>query len=385
VTIEGPRALRKEELGSAIELADEVFRVGWGSSMARHYPLLLSEKNLDGLRVFVEDGKVVSLVGMLEREIVLLGTRHLAGSIGSVCTDPDYRGQGLATRLLLDARQKARRDGVDVFLISGSRGLYRRQDYVNVGDYHTCTIRRDQLPPPGRCVLRHWRMEDVPALVRLHAAEPVRFVRPPDDFVALLSCGQVVNRRGETRMVCQSGSDEPVGYVAYRLGGFRPQDRDTDTVTVAEMAGARWAVARVLGALLEEHDVASATVHYLASDVEFGEMARSCGWPTEPRGFPGTVGIIDAGRFWDACTPVFREKLGREFDALQFDAGPPVRIAHGREQLVLEDMSALTNLVFLPRHRRGELDLGLRDGSELAGILDELFPLPLVDYGLNYI
>ena len=52
---------------------------------------------------------------------------------------------------------------------------------------------------------------------------------------------------------------------------------------------------------------------------------------------------------------------------------------------MVDDMSAVTNLIFLPRHRRGELALGLTDGSELAGILDELFPLPLVDYGLNYI
>jgi hypothetical protein len=228
-------------------------------------------------------------------------------------------------------------------------------------------------------------MEDVPGLVRLHSAEPVRFVRTPEDFVAFLGCGQVVNRVGATRVVCRKGSDEPVGYVSYRLSGFRPQDREGKAVTVAEMAGARWAIVRVLAALLEEHGVERATVHCLDSDGEFAEMARALAWPTEPRGFPGTVGIIDPERFWDACAPMFRQKLGREFDALEFEAGPPARVACGPEKLVLKDMSALTNLAFLPRRRRGELDLGLTDESELAGALGKLFPLPLVDYGLNYV
>jgi hypothetical protein len=62
-----------------------------------------------------------------------------------------------------------------------------------------------------------------------------------------------------------------------------------------------------------------------------------------------------------------------------------LRIEYGREKLKLDGMTGLTRLVFLPGDRREALCLGLAEDSELAGVLAELLPLPLVSYGLNYV
>jgi hypothetical protein len=138
---------------------------------------------------------------------------------------------------------------------------------------------------------------------------------------------------------------------------------------------------------MEERGLTDLTVHCADCDAEMAQLAASFRWAAEPRGFRGTVGIIAPERFFQACEPFFRERLGAERAArLSFEAdGAGVRIRCGEEQVALKGMGDVTNLAFLPLHRRGELELGLAPGSELGAVLDEMFPLPLVDYGLNYV
>lgn len=385
MSIEGPRAVRKGELRSAMELERRVFRMHWDSSP--EWDLSIPDEGLDleRWRVFADEGRVVSVVGVSEHEISLLGVRHLGCCFGGVCTDPDYRGRGLATQLLIDARGQALRRGADIALISGSRGLYRRLGYVSVGGYHVCTVKRSRLPPGGGCVLRPWRPEDAPALVSICAAERARWVRTPQEFLERLKGGGVGGMSGETKIVCPRDRDEPVAYIAYQIGGWPWEKKDRNAVSVAEMGGSRWAIAQVLGALLDERKLSSLTLHCPDCDTEMAELARTFGWPAKPHGFRGTVGIIDPERFWQHCMPLFAERLGRErAGRLRLDANGSVRITYGCEAVELDGMGGITKLVFLPSRRRKELDLGLGADSQLARALDELFPLPLVDWGLNY-
>ncbi|MHC4592445.1 MAG: hypothetical protein ACYS8L_07100, partial [Planctomycetota bacterium] len=137
---------------------------------------------------------------------------------------------------------------------------------------------------------------------------------------------------------------------------------------------------------LDEKGVAELTIDRLGCDAELAGLGRSLSWHSQPRGFHGTVGIIDPARFWQACAPLFAERLGAKRAAgLDLEAGEPLRITYENEEVVVGSMSDMTNLVFLPPHRRHELGPGLHGESKLGGILRELFPLPLVDYGLNYI
>jgi len=382
MSINGPRGARAEEIPAIAELANSVFRPNSDASMSDEYPLLYAPENAPNLRIFADGDAPVSLVGMLMHDVWLAGTRHRACLIGSVCTHPDYRGQGLATRLLEDARQRALADGCDLFLISGGRGLYRRQGFVEVGGYRKVTVTPDRLPADGGLRLRPWTEADLPFLVRLHAAEPVRFTRTPQEFLTLLRTDRVVNAEAETQVICPKRA-APLAYVVYRVPGAR--GLKADELSVEEMAGSRWAVAQALRGLFAEKAVRRIHVEHLDCDVEMAAVACTLGWPAEPHGFAGTVGVIDPMRFWEACAPLFAELLGPEtFSRLSLTDGRGLEISYGDEHVRLDGMDAFTELVFLPEHRRGEMDLGLGDGSELAGILDALFPLPLVSYGLNY-
>jgi len=383
MTIQGPRAARGMEIRSAAELAHRVFRTGGDA----HLPCPADDEVRENLRVFADDGKVVSLVAMTYREIVLLGVRHLACCFGGVCTDPDYRGRGLATRLLGDCREKALAGGADLVLISGRRGLYKRPGYVETGAFNVCTIRRDRMPVAGRhqYELRPARREDMRAVLELSVAEPARFVRTPDEFLHLLQRNRLCTAPGESRLVWPKGGDRPVAFVACQIGGAPWEHKAENAITVLEMGGSRRAIMQAMAALLAERGLDDMTLRYADRDVEVSQMAAGFGWPSEPTGFRGTVGIIDPGRFWQACAPLFREKLGGEaFGRVRFSVDGDVRIRYGDEELVLADMSLFTDMVFChPRHR-DRLELGLAEGSDLRQMLDRLFPLPLVNYGLNY-
>src|SRR5436305_682298 len=128
------RACRAEELEALAALVNRVFRAGDGD-MRAHYPLLFGPENLAGLRIVPGEPGPLALVGVCVREATLLGARLRVASIGSVCTDPDHRGQGLASTLMADAARHARGMGAALLLISGGRGLYHRLGYVTVGRF----------------------------------------------------------------------------------------------------------------------------------------------------------------------------------------------------------------------------------------------------------
>jgi len=381
MAIEGPRGAKPDEIPAIVELADSVFRAGEHESMGEEFPLLYGEENAEDLRIFLDDGRPVSLVGLFQRDIVLAGTRHGSCAIGSVCTDPDYRGQGLATRLLKDARERTIRNGGDIFLISGGRGLYTRQGYTDVGDYASCTVTRKR-QPEGNLDARPWTPDDVSELVRLHSLEPTRFVRGPEDFLELLRAERVVNSEADTRLVLDRDG-RALAYVTYRKPGSRRTE--VDELIIDELAGSRAAITQALPAMFKEYDVRSITINYLGQDAEMVTLARHHRWPTETSEFGGTVGIVEPERFWAACEPLFRERLGRDFRCLRFHADEEIIIACGEEKLELAGMKEFTQLVFLPPHRRDELETGLPEDSHLRKVLDLVFPLPLVSYGLNYV
>ena len=114
--------MREEEFESAVRLADAVFRPDGERSRRDAYPFLFSKTNLENLRAYIDNGKVVSLIGTLFRDIIVFGHRIPAVRLGEVCTDPEYRGRGLMTALLADTERFAVRNGAVVASISGIVG-----------------------------------------------------------------------------------------------------------------------------------------------------------------------------------------------------------------------------------------------------------------------
>jgi predicted N-acetyltransferase YhbS len=183
--MEGPRPVRPEEFASLSELADTVFRPG----MFAKYPQLFNPDNAENLRVCCVDendgGRVVSHVGMIQRPATLFGCATRVGGIGAVGTLAAYRGSGLAGACFDDAARKARRDGVDLLLVSGDRSLYRRRGCLRVGDDVSFTLTAatsSGSDSPLVVSLEPLADADLPQARRIYQQEPVRLLRPPSDW-----------------------------------------------------------------------------------------------------------------------------------------------------------------------------------------------------------
>src|SRR5437867_2921067 len=164
---------RAEQIPELVDLANRIFRGRRDRDMGA-------------------DGKLVAHVGICIRDAVTLGAPLRVASIGAVCTDPDYRGRGLGSELMADAAAHSRAQGASLMLNSGGRGLYHRLGYVTVGRF---TSHQAPAGGPGDVVeLSLATGADRDAVVALHQREPVRFLRPLDDWNALLEAGMLMNQ-----------------------------------------------------------------------------------------------------------------------------------------------------------------------------------------------
>jgi GNAT superfamily N-acetyltransferase len=383
MSLDGPTGACADQVGALIELANSVFRADGRSNMEDEFRWLYHRPDPENLRIFADAGRPVALIATFSRDVVLAGTRHRACLVGSVCTHPDYRGRGLATRLLADVRRRAVQDGCDLMLISGGRGLYERAGYVRGGDVRRYTVRPDQAPAP----LPGARLEivepaDVGPAVELHSLEPTRFVRPPQDFRMFLEAGYLACAPFDLWLVREAGG-APLATVACRRPG-----PDRPRADVREVAGSRVAAAGAFSGIMAHYGAEGLTWETGAHDAEAAALAAHGGWPVEPARFPGTLAVVEVAAFWRACAPLRRERAGGPaFDetALSENADGTIVLRCGRQQVTLRDRAAFTRLAFAAAGEGGGLPPDVARGSPLGALLDALFPLPLVQYGMNYV
>ena len=116
------RTCLKSDHASAIDLICRTFK----PPMFEEFPLLLGLDNLAHRWIASDQGKVVAAVNYYTTPVILDRSTLIVASIGAVCTDEAYRGQGLASQLLEKAEQQMKNEGVAAVIISGDRPLYLR-------------------------------------------------------------------------------------------------------------------------------------------------------------------------------------------------------------------------------------------------------------------
>ncbi len=370
--MEGPRGARIEELEEIVKLSNRVFRSNIEGDMGREYPLLFSEQNCENLRIIKEDNKIVSLVGMLFSDVIILGTKIKVCMIGSVATDPEYRGRGFATLLMQDSILKSLQEGVDIMLISGGRGLYRRLGAINAGLYKTFHIDKAKLSRSNLKVKRV-NQEDISKLLKLMELEPVRFLRSYEELKTLLGCSMVVNRPGEVLII--EDNNTPLGYVAIQLA-----KKQEEIPHIKEIGGSRSAIVDSLFTILDTYNKDSILLDVLCSDLEIRHIMEKLGIKGEDRGFAGTIKVINVKRFLKKLDNYFSRMLGEEYKDFTIEFNPPVTIRFKDENLYIEERD-VPALIFGSIEKKIEVPEQL---PRIKKVLDILFPIPLVDYGLNY-
>jgi GNAT superfamily N-acetyltransferase len=280
-----------------------------------------------------------------------------AACIGSVCTLDDYRGQGLAARLVDDCAAAALAQGVSLLMVSGGRGLYRRMGCVDAGLFTVIRVRRDGRLPPVSTRVREWSEADAPELEALHLRERVRFVRAPGEMLSLLRTRALHARPARTWVV--RVGERTAGYLC--VSG--PDEKTGPGVLVArEIAGSRHAILAGAQAIMDECHAECLDIEVTASDSEIVFLAGAFGCESRSEGMHGTLKIIDTEKFFKALESRFQERLSPEDRTLLS--------SHDVTATPTEDLAAL---VFGSIERKPPM------------VIPSVFPLPLPAYGLNYI
>ncbi len=366
---EGPIPVPADRLDELVAMTNRVFRAD-GGDMGREYPLVFDPGALDGMRVMLEEGRVVSHVGVCVRDAVLLGAPLTVASIGAVSTDPAFRGRGFAGALMEDAIAYARARGACLMLISGDRALYRRLGGVRPGGFFMGEVPHADFP--RGYAFERATPDDTPQLAALYQREPVRFVRPAEDWRRLLAAGVVMNQAADCLMV-----RDPDGVVAYLAVQAPPSHSTGETrPRVMEYAGSREAVWRALAAVAGEYGAASARFAVMPDDGDLLARARHERALLHEEGFHGTVKLLDGARLLSAVRPLWAERVGHgALDALglEADMGGVTFTAAG-DRVRLEGPAVITALFGAERGRE-------EDQLSIPGIS----PLPLFWYGYNYV
>ncbi len=373
--MEGPRGLRPDELSSLRELTGRVFR----PSLVDEYPQLFHEGNFENLRVCVDEGRCVSHVGMTTRRASFFGCSVQVGCIGAVATHPDYRGQGLASRCFDDAAKKAFTDGTDLLLVSGDRALYRRAGCLRApcGENFTLTAEAARALLPGALVTVETMTDaDLPLVRACYQNEPVRFLRPAEDYDRAIGCGVVMNRPSDFLVVRGENGD----LRAYLIVGQRD---GKGRARIAEFAGDRHALLAALPTVLRHCNASALGWQVPGHDVLFRALCVGAGLTGGPAAFPGTIKLIHFAQLMERLRPRWEELLGTNRAAcLSFrQQNDTFAIRFGDDELAADRDTMTRLLLGAPdSEQQGKIE---RD-RKLTQILEVILPLPCLWYGLNY-
>lgn len=213
----------KNDVEGPLALMERVFEAE--GQLAREYPLVFGS-GFGGRLVALEDGSEVrSSCAMLPRQLVLPGAQLAVGLIGSVATQKDQRGRGLAGQVLGQAERWLAEQGcLFALLWAEDPRFYLARGYRPIGcelDAVVDSAVAARLPSGANT--RPMAAADADAVHAHYTAQPYRSARSLRETVALLACPGmrvlVAEREGEVAAYVCLGRGRDLANVVHEWGG----------------------------------------------------------------------------------------------------------------------------------------------------------------------
>lgn len=391
---DGPRLVCREELIAVHRLSHICFGGlesidNEGEILANYVP-----PRRGGTYAFIHEGKPVSQIGIFHDQIKMYDGTIKAGSIGGVCTHPNYRRQGLASYLLEHCTQQLVKEGARLMLISGDEGVYMRLGNVFQGKYMYFLIKPEQRSlwrsSPADVVLRRATDADVFLCSQLYQAEPVHFVRQKSDFL------RVLQNPMSNPYICADQwiverSAQAVAYLFLGIPWGLQGQPDSGIRHVGEYAGSRVALVDAMHVLMTTGDLQNLSWPVAWQDVELIQLLQDRGYSGTMTSLDGhTLRIINFPKFMKDLRPILWARLDANLlRGLRFEQSGPLlggigddqyTIILGSDRLEL-DGAAMTLLVMGNTDTQAK---AIHAPGALAEVISALFPLPSFLPGLNY-
>ncbi len=382
---DGPRLIRPEELRASQRLSLHCFGHSLDHEMDSQGEIWPAAETY----LIACQGVPVSQISVFHTRLNVAGGFIQVGSIGGVCTHPEYRGQGLASRLLEHSAWRLAEDGARLLLISGDRGLYTRSGCPMAGKYASYILRPGQLQPPAHQVcLRSAGKEDAPLCSRLYASEQVHFERPISKFEE-----HFARPRGgitaEEWVVEMEG--QPAAYLFLRLTWASLGHPEAGIRRLHEFAGSRAAIAAALAQAMNQFPFCKLLLSIPGQDSELIQLLTNYG--ARPKWIPlpeHTMRILDFPALMADLRPYLQTRLDPAvLDALRFEQSGPLLNGGGDRYSIFLGAERLDlngeEMTFLVMGSPGRRLLAVpRLQGKLAKAIAGLFPLPSFLPGLDY-
>src|SRR6266545_3079045 len=388
---DGPRLVRREEWIDSIRLSQLCFG---GSEINNEEEILANyvPPRHGGFYVLVHQSKPVSQIGIFHDQLKMYDGTIRTGSIGGVCTHPDYRKQGLASRLMEHCTQQLVNEGARLMLISGDEGVYMRLGNVFQGKYMNFSIKPGQnsqwRPTPNDLVVRRATPADALLCSQLYQTEPVHFVRQKSDFFHALN-DPMSHRYVHVDQWIVERSGQGMAYLF--LGVLWGSPLNSGIRHVGEYAGSRSALMDALDLIVTTGNLKDLSWPVAWQDKELIQLLQDSGYTGNMTHLDGsTHRIIDFSGLMKDLRPVLQARLDKNLlRGLRFEQSGPLlgglgddryTIRRGTERLEL-DGAGMTRLVM------GSVDndsVSTPASGALAEVISALFPLPSFLPGLNY-
>jgi predicted GNAT family N-acyltransferase len=177
-----------EKLNKIVEFLTTELRPSCNWSIQDEYPQVFEEHNIHNLKYIEKDGQPVTHAAL--KPIILKTPQILykIGAIGSVVTNPHYRGQGLSSRVIRQCLDEAKNQDCDIAILwTNLHDFYRRLGFELAGFEEYFQI---EAPLPnaseGLKFLNSTQV-DPNAIVKLFNRHTITSVRSADDIKKYLT------------------------------------------------------------------------------------------------------------------------------------------------------------------------------------------------------
>ena len=381
----GPLTPSPEQLPLIIALLNRVFYANKSFKITDEFPLLFCPSGLHQLRIFTSNSQPVAHVATVINEIFAFGCRLRVACLGGVCTDESQRGQGLAGKLTDDAISRATAAGAAIMLISGHRPLYTRRGAHKPGVFHKFTIPADSLPIRQDLTVTEISAEQCPQALQFYQSEPLHFCRTVEQYTSQTSTGFVMNRHGKTYFI--SRGPDPLAVLTVWYSRSDSSDGEKSVASV-EFAGNKPAVLAALPTICREYQATAADIISYPHDQATLGACRDLGIDPLPIPFRFTVKLLDAQRLWRDFQPLLAKRLSRDVlsgislrpqaDEMEIHT---LTFRTPSEQFTLQGSDQILAALF----GSTELDPLAQATGQLGQALRQALPLPLPQYGLNFL
>ncbi|MCT2536655.1 GNAT family N-acetyltransferase [Aquibacillus koreensis] len=307
------RKIQPDDLEAAINLSNQTFNNPGQGSMHVAFPFMFSRNKYNHSFGAFAEGKLVAFMGLVPFTVRVGDAGISLYALGSVCTDPDYQGQGIATKMLEEIDAFLQTTDASLLLVSGDRPLYRKVDCYPFGQFFRYSYsggNAQHADSPSTYTIREMGGADLLSIARLASERKVAFDQSVSDLAVLLEAKAYANyRKLEQKIIVIERAGIVSGFITVGLPNEVSLGDYDNNATAIEWAGDAQDIVDMLDYAVKAYALEGIGIDVPWYDIEL--KARLKGRPVETKQNQGTIKVVHAERLLQQLYPyVNKEKYG---------------------------------------------------------------------------